>query len=766
MGEFKFDFDRHPGKSRTRIYAPDPGDALVSVITPFYNAGKYFEQTFNSVMNQTFPWFEWIIVNDGSTEQGDVDLLHALAATDSRVTVITQANGGLSCARNTGIAHTHTDLVVPLDADDLIAPTYLECMYWGLYYHQDAAWCYTSSYGFHDQEYIWKYPFSSEKLKTYNFLNYSAMIRKKDIGDVGGYKVEKWSYYEDWRFWLEMLSLGKKPVHVDSCLFWYRRLDSGMLSQINKSPERVAFCDRIIQNAAKNVRTEIQAIEFPFRCTKHPFHQAQKKTWDRRAYDSHDHIRVLWLIPWMMMGGADKFNLDAIASLQKKGFENFVITTKASDNPWRQRFEDYTDEVFCLPDFLDPAHYPEFISYFIQSREIDVIMLSNSYDGYYMMPWLRQNFPDVAIVDYVHMEEWYWRAGGYARTSGAMADIIEKTYVCNSCTQKVITEAFNRKADTVSCLYIGVDHHHFSREEEPPGHLHALLNLPPERRIVLFPCRMHPQKRPFLMLDIAAQVREELPDIAFVVAGDGEQLDELKAAIHAKALDDTVYCIGATDDMRACYRDSMLTLICSLKEGLALTAYESLSMGVPVISSDVGGQRDLIGPDVGALIPLGQREEDIDLRTYAPAEIKAYASQIVRILRDESLYGQLSINCRKKIEEQFSIDKMVDALSAELTHLCIDPAMLQQRRAVSRALNSTVNLAADCYAIYLQWDVQQQECEEIWEGRCWLEKQYNELTSALKREQNQSFKLLLRRLLGKIKRRMLRFLHKNRSETL
>ena len=88
--ENQFDYQKQPGKSRTRFYAPDPKDALVSVITPFYNAGKYFEQTFNSVMNQTFPWFEWIVVNDGSTKEEDVRLLYKLAATDRRVTVIEQ----------------------------------------------------------------------------------------------------------------------------------------------------------------------------------------------------------------------------------------------------------------------------------------------------------------------------------------------------------------------------------------------------------------------------------------------------------------------------------------------------------------------------------------------------------------------------------------------------------------------------------------------------------------------------------------------------
>ena len=49
----KFDFSKTPGKKRTRFFSPSIEDALVTVITPYYNAGKYFEETFNCVMNQT-----------------------------------------------------------------------------------------------------------------------------------------------------------------------------------------------------------------------------------------------------------------------------------------------------------------------------------------------------------------------------------------------------------------------------------------------------------------------------------------------------------------------------------------------------------------------------------------------------------------------------------------------------------------------------------------------------------------------------------------
>lgn len=723
----EFDFTKEPGRVRNDLYTCDGRDVLISVITPFYNAGKYFEQTFFSVMNQTFPWYEWIIVNDGSTNQNDVEILHKLAKSDARVNVITQKNGGLSCARNTGIANSRTELIVPLDADDVIAPTYLECLYWGLYYNPQAAWAYTSSLGFQDQEYVWKVHFDAERLKTYNFLNYSAMIRKADALEIGGYKVEKWAYYEDWRFWLEMLGKSKQPVHIASCLFWYRRLSNGMLSTINKDPERVNFCEQIIQTAAQQADGSVQAVEYPLPKSEIPFYAPGFVRWELKTYKEHKKIRVLWLIPWMTLGGADKFNLDAIAGMKRRGIDSFIVTTQRGDNSWRQKFEDYTDEIYCLADFLDPTHYIEFISYFIQSREIDAVMTSNSYDGYYMLPWLRKNFPGLVMVDYVHMEEWYWRRGGYARISGALGGILERTYVCNSATRQVMLESFHRKAEDVRTVHIGVDHRHFSKEAEDTGYLHRRLNLEEQRPIVLFPCRIHPQKRPFLMLEIAANVREQIPDIVFVVAGAGDQLQELQNAVMERGLANTVYCIGSTDDMRACYRDSRLTLICSLKEGLSLTAYESLSMGVPVVSSDVGGQRDLIGPDVGALIPVSQEENrDFDCREFPEEEVCRYVGSIVRILRDERLYDELSGKCREKIENGFSIENMADQLCLELQELCTDEEAGKRRRKMSETLEGLQGLSADYFTIYQQWKIKDDECEAVWRERCWFEQKWKE----------------------------------------
>ena len=83
----EFDFQQQPGLTLLDRNLVRDGEPLVSIITPFYNGGKYFEQTFNCVMNQTFPWFEWIIVDDGSTKQDDLAVLDQFALKDPRIRV-------------------------------------------------------------------------------------------------------------------------------------------------------------------------------------------------------------------------------------------------------------------------------------------------------------------------------------------------------------------------------------------------------------------------------------------------------------------------------------------------------------------------------------------------------------------------------------------------------------------------------------------------------------------------------------------------------
>jgi glycosyltransferase involved in cell wall biosynthesis len=92
---------------------------LVSVVIPSYNSARWLEATIASVRAQTWPRYEVILVDDGSTD-GSVDLAERISGADMRV--VRQANAGQCAALNRGMREAQGDFIQYLDADDLIAP--------------------------------------------------------------------------------------------------------------------------------------------------------------------------------------------------------------------------------------------------------------------------------------------------------------------------------------------------------------------------------------------------------------------------------------------------------------------------------------------------------------------------------------------------------------------------------------------------------------------------------------------------------------------
>jgi len=97
---------------------PTPSTPLVSVIIPAYNATAFLGETLDSVLAQTYPNLEIIVVDDGSTD----DTPDLLGSYGDRIRVLRQANSGQATARNHGAREAHGELLAFLDSDDLWDP--------------------------------------------------------------------------------------------------------------------------------------------------------------------------------------------------------------------------------------------------------------------------------------------------------------------------------------------------------------------------------------------------------------------------------------------------------------------------------------------------------------------------------------------------------------------------------------------------------------------------------------------------------------------
>ena len=97
---------------------------LVSIITPCYNGAKYIGETIESVMNQTYPKWEMIIIDDGSSDNS-VSVVQKYMEKESRIRLLQQANAGSAAARNHGIREAQGQYIALLDADDIWLPDFL-----------------------------------------------------------------------------------------------------------------------------------------------------------------------------------------------------------------------------------------------------------------------------------------------------------------------------------------------------------------------------------------------------------------------------------------------------------------------------------------------------------------------------------------------------------------------------------------------------------------------------------------------------------------
>lgn len=714
MNEFKFSLEPGIKRYENRDYMDQ--NPIISVVVPFYNSGKYIEQTINSVLNQTFPYYEILIVDDGSKDEESLKKLEEVGKLDNRIKVFHKDNEGLAATRDFGASKSADTCkyLMFLDDDDLIEPTFLECAYWTLETNKDAAWAYSDSVGFGTREYTWNKYFNSEKLKEENELISEALVRKTDFSLVNGYELREKAVNEDWNFWLKLLAKGKYPVHMSFYGQWYRRKEAGELQKSRDNKNRSL---EIIKETASTIEEKVEAIQYPRYKYNYDIIPAEVEgLLIPKQKENNDKINILMIFPWMITGGADLFNLSLVKGLDKNKFNVAIVTTEPNKNVLRQEFEQYAN-IYDLTSFLDKKYWPAFINYLIKKENINLIFNSNSKFCYGVLPYIKAKNANIPIIDYVHMEEWYNRNGGYSRYSTMYESVIDKTLTCNENSRRILIDYFGRKEDEVQTVYIGVDEEKFNPEkyEDKDELLLKYLGEKTNKKIISYICRISEQKRPLLLLQIIEKLKEIRQDFKVIIVGDGNLLQKMKEKAKQLNLMDYLAFLGSLQNTAEIYKISDITINCSIKEGLALTSYESLSMGVPVVSSDVGGQKELITPEVGEIVPLLQNEEDIYLESYREEEIQNYVFSINKILNNLEYYKN---NARKKILEHFTINKMIEKMSKILEETYKNPN--EQKIEDGKNLSNNINLTKELITLNLKND----EVEYKWECSEYEKKAY------------------------------------------
>ncbi|MHA1540490.1 MAG: glycosyltransferase family 2 protein [Alphaproteobacteria bacterium] len=212
----------------------------VSVVIPVFNMEKFIAEALDSAISQTYKNTEIICVDDCSTDNSEKIIKSYIKKNPTVFYMKLKKNSGTPIIpRNIGIKKATGKYILPLDADDKIASTYVEKSMREMQKSSaDVVYCRANFFG--DKKGEWKLkPYSRKRMLFKNVVFISALFRKSDWEEYGGYNEKLTEGLEDWDFWLNFVGDKKKFVRINETLFFYRILKKSRTSMAIDNKEKL-----------------------------------------------------------------------------------------------------------------------------------------------------------------------------------------------------------------------------------------------------------------------------------------------------------------------------------------------------------------------------------------------------------------------------------------------------------------------------------------------------------------------------------------------
>lgn len=215
----------------------------VSIIIPAYNQGHYLREAIDSALAQTYPDFEVVVVDDGSTDNTS-EVAHSYS--DTRVRYVSQENRGLSAARNTGIRNSYGTFLTFLDSDDQFLPVKLEVLVRELEVRPELGMVAGQAIPIDEQgrqvgkTFDKPLPAEPHLLLLGNPLHVGSVVLRRVWQEKVGFFDETLRSYEDWDMWLRLAQAGCQMTWVSQPVSLYR-FHSAQMTRIGNQMTKATF---------------------------------------------------------------------------------------------------------------------------------------------------------------------------------------------------------------------------------------------------------------------------------------------------------------------------------------------------------------------------------------------------------------------------------------------------------------------------------------------------------------------------------------------
>ncbi len=213
-------------------------------------------------------------------------------------------------------------------------------------------------------------------------------------------------------------------------------------------------------------------------------------------------------------------------------------------------------------------------------------------------------------------------------------------------TRKALIEIENFPARRIGVVYNGIDDTRYGLP--PDRQLRQSLGIPEGSRLLGTVARMDANKNQRMMIKALNRVHASHPDTFLVIVGDGPEKELLEKLAVSLGVGSQVIFTGFREDTHRFYALMDIFLLTSFTEGTAMTLLEAMASGLPCVATDVGGNAEIVTDgETGLLV-----ESDNDA---------LLAEALRRLLDDESVMRLMGAAGRKRFEERFGVNRMVEA---------------------------------------------------------------------------------------------------------
>ncbi len=309
---------------------------------------------------------------------------------------------------------------------------------------------------------------------------------------------------------------------------------------------------------------------------------------------------VLMVMPFLAVGGAERVALEVIYQLMRD--IRFVILTVEKHAPslgsMAGLFRQVTPYVFTAFDWLSPQMRFPFFKYLMERFSPRTLYIANGSDWIYdSLVLIRQRYPNLWIVNQVYDH----RVGWINRYDAHLVACIDAHIGCN----EKICQAYRRKGVPLEKVYL-IEHAVDIDQFDPSRYSEAMcrsireqMGLPPESKVITFMGRLHPQKRPMDFVELARRFVHR-SDLTFLMVGDGPMAGIIDAEVHRIGLPNLVRRpFSHAADVLAI---SDVIVLPSEYEGMPMVVLEAQAMGKPVVVTDVGNTREILGVTQGGVL--------------------------------------------------------------------------------------------------------------------------------------------------------------------